>query len=67
MTDDEAIEKLQKAGYTVGHAESFYGHIRVWVYRGNLEAEVEVRQELRDLAEGRLTLEEILAKRQKEA
>jgi hypothetical protein len=70
MTDDDASEMLRAKGYRLGYAdgtEGFGGRLQFLVYReGEGDTFVESGEELLDLAEGRLTLQDIRRRRQAE-
>jgi len=66
MTDTEALEILRAQGYAAGASDIYTGRVRVWI-RGSDEAlDVGMGRELHELAEGKLTFEEIRARREDE-
>ena len=67
MKDRDACEILRAEGHFVAEPDLHTGRVRVWI-RGSDEAiEVEPGAELHELAEGKITPEEVLARRQEEA
>ena len=66
MKDTEALDILRAQGYAVGIPDVHTGRVRVWI-RGSDEAvDVEMGRELHELAEGKLSLEDIWARREDE-
>ena len=66
MRDTEALDILRAQGYAVATPNADTGRVRVWV-RGSDEAvDVEIGRELHELAEGKLTFEDIRARREDE-
>ena len=67
MTDTEALDILRAQGHAAGTPDVHTGRVRVWI-RGSDEAvDVQVGRELHELAEGKLSFEEIRARREDEA
>jgi hypothetical protein len=67
MKDQDAFEILRAEGHFVAEPDLQTGRVRVWL-RGSDEAvEVEPGRELHELAEGKLTVEEIQVRREEEA
>ncbi len=67
MRDTEALDILRAQGYAVGTPNADTGRVRIWV-RGSDEAvDVEIGRELHEVAEGKLTFEDIQARREDEA
>lgn len=67
MKHIEALDILRAQGYAVGTPDAATGRVRVWA-RGSDEAvDVEIGKELHDLAESKLTFEDIVARREDEA
>lgn len=69
MTDDHnaVVDMLRNQGFEVGKTEAHHpGIMRLWVSKDDLTVDVEVGRELRELAEGKLTLLEILKRRESE-
>jgi len=57
---------LRAQGYAVGTPDVHTGRVRVWI-RGSDEAvDVEIGRELHELAEGKLSFEDIRARREDE-
>jgi len=68
MTDHEALDILRAQGHAVGvPGAERPGRVRVWVHGGGTSVEIETGRELWDVAEGKLTLEEVLERREFEA
>ena len=66
MNDTEALDILRAQGCTVGTLDFQTGRIRLW-FPGDEEAvDVIAGRELQDLAAGKLSAEEILARREDE-
>lgn len=66
MTDTEALEILRARGHATGIPDIHTGRVRVWI-RGSEEAiDVQLGRELHELAQDRLSLEEIAARREDE-
>ncbi len=66
MKDAEALDILRAQGYAVGTPDAHTGRVRVWL-RGSGEAVgVEIGRELHELAEGKLSFEDIWARREDE-
>jgi len=66
MKDTEALDILRAQGYAVGTPDAHTGRVRVWI-RGSDEAvDVEIGRELHELAEGKLSFEDIRARREDE-
>jgi hypothetical protein len=66
MKDAEALDILRAQGYGVGTPDAHTGRVRVWI-RGSDEAvDVEIGRELDELAEGKLSFEDIRARREDE-
>jgi hypothetical protein len=68
MTKDaEALDILRAQGYVLGTPDIRTGRVSLWI-RGSDEAtDVDVGRELQELAEGRLSLEDIRARRDDES
>ena len=67
MKDTEALEILRAQDYAVGTPDANTGRVRVWI-RGSDEAvDVRIGRELHELAEGKLSFEDIRARREDEA
>ena len=65
MTDNEALDILRAQGYAAGIPDR-NGWVRVWIH-GNDAIDVRAGRELRELAEGKLSFEEICELREDEA
>jgi hypothetical protein len=66
MKDTEALDILRARGYAASTPDIHTGRLRVWI-RGSDEAiNVQVGRELHELAEARLTFEEIRTRREDE-
>jgi methyl coenzyme M reductase subunit D len=67
MTDTEALAILQAQGHATGTPDIHTGRVSVWI-RGSEEAiEVQSGEELIELAEGKLSFDDIRAWREDEA
>jgi len=66
MTDNEALNILRAQGYAVGMPDVRTGRVRVWVGGSNDAVDVLIGRELHELAEGKLTFEEIQERREDE-
>jgi hypothetical protein len=62
----EALDILRTRGYGLGTPDIHTGRIRVWMQGGEEPVEVEIGTELQDLAEGKLEIAEIRARRDDE-
>jgi len=66
MKVTEALDILRAQGYAVGTPDVHTGRVRVWI-RGSDEAvDVEIGRELHEVAEGKLSFEDIWARRDDE-
>jgi len=66
MKDTETLDILRAQGYAVGTPDVHTGRVRVWI-RGSDEAvDVEIGRELHELAEGRLSFEDVRERREDE-
>jgi hypothetical protein len=66
MTDNEALEILRAQGHAAGTPDVRTGRVRVWVHGNNDAVDVATGRELHELAEGKLTFEEIRERREDE-
>ena len=67
MKDADALDILRAQGYAVGTPDAHTGRVRVWI-RGSDEAvDVGIGRELHDLAEGKVSFEDIRARSEDEA
>ncbi|MBZ5596486.1 MAG: hypothetical protein LAP39_29950 [Acidobacteriia bacterium] len=66
MTDNEALEILRAQGYAAGTPDVRTGRVRVWIHGNNDAVDVAIGRELHELAEGKLTFEEIRERREDE-
>jgi hypothetical protein len=67
MKNAEALDILRAQGYAVGTPELHTGRVRVWIRGGDEAVDVETGKELQELAQGRLSFEDIQARREIEA
>lgn len=67
MKDQEALEILRAEGHYVAEPDEHTGRVRMWLHGSDEAIEVEPGRELQELAEGRLTVEEIQVRREEEA
>ena len=65
MTDREALDILRAQGYGAGAPDVRTGRVRIWL-RGSDEPVAVVPGGADDLAEGRLTVDEVRARREDE-
>lgn len=64
MNDTEALDILRAQGHAAGTPDIHTGRVRVWI-RGNDEAvDVQTGRELYELAEGKLSFEDIRSRRE---
>ncbi len=63
----EALDTLRTQGYVVAEPDVHTGRVRIWMRGVDEAVDVEHPGEVRDLAEGKLTFEEIQARREDEA
>ncbi len=66
MTDREALDILRAQGYGAGAPDVRTGRVRIWLRGSDEPVEVATGRELHDLAEGRLTVDEVRARREDE-
>jgi hypothetical protein len=67
MKDMEALDILRAQGYAAGTPDVHTGRVRVWTRDSDDAVDVEIGRELHELAEGKLTFEDIRARREDEA
>ena len=66
MKDANALDILRAQGYAAGTPDVHTGRVRVWL-RGSDEAvDVEIGRELHELVEGKISFEDIRARREDE-
>lgn len=63
MTDTEALDILRAQGYAVGTPDVRTGRVKVWIRDSDEAVDVEIGRELHELAEGKLSVEDIRARR----
>ena len=67
MSDTEALEIVRAQGYAASAPDVHTGRVRVWVHGSSGSAvDVEAGREIHELAEGKLTLEEMRSRREEE-
>lgn len=66
MNNTEALDILRAQGYAVSQPDLHTGRIRVWIRRSDEPVDVEIGRELHELAEGRLSFEDVRARREDE-
>jgi len=66
MKDAEALGILRAQGYAAGTPDVHTGWVRVWIRSSDEAVNVQVGKELQELAEGKLSFEEIRARREDE-
>jgi hypothetical protein len=64
MKDTEALDILRAQGHAVGAPDVHTGRVRLWIYGSNEAVEVEIGRELHELAEGKLSIADVRARRQ---
>ena len=67
MTDMEALDILRARGHFAGTPDIHSGLVTVWIHGTNEAVEVQSGRELHELAEGKLSFDEIRAWREDEA
>ncbi len=67
MNDTDALDILRAQGYAVGTPDVQTGRVRLWLRDSDEAIDVAIGRELHELAEGRLSIEEILLRREEEA
>ena len=65
MTDHEALDILRAQGHTAGIPDR-NGWVRVWIHGSDDAIDVRVGRELQELAEGKLSFEDIREQREVE-
>ena len=63
MKDTEALDILRAQGHAVGVPDIRTSRVRIWIGRSDEAVDVEIGRELHELAEGKLSIEEIRARR----
>ena len=66
MTDHEALDVLRAQGHTAGIPDR-NGWVRVWIHASDDTIDVRAGRELQELAEGKLSLDDIRELREDEA
>jgi hypothetical protein len=66
MTDNLALELLRAQGHAAGTPDR-NGWVRVWIHGSNDAIDVKAGRELHDLAEGKLSFDELRERREDEA
>jgi hypothetical protein len=66
MKDMEALDILRAQGYAVGTPDIRTGRVKVWIRDTDEAVEVAIGRELHELAEGKLTFEDVRARREDE-
>ena len=67
MKDEEALEILRAEGHYVAGPDEHTGRVRVWIHGSDEAIEVELGRELHELAEGKIAVGEVQARREEEA
>jgi hypothetical protein len=62
MTDTEALDILRAQGYAAGPPDLHTGRVRVWIRTTGEAVDIEIGRELHELAEGKLSFEDIRAR-----
>jgi hypothetical protein len=66
MTDKLALELLRAQGHAAGTPDR-NGSVLVWIHGSNDAIDVKLGKELHELAEGKLSFEDLLERREDEA
>jgi len=66
MKQTDALDILRAQGYAVSTPDVHTGRVRVWIRLSDEAIDVEIGRELHDLAEGKLSFEDIRAMREDE-
>ena len=66
MTDQEALAILRAQGHTASAPDVHTGRVRVWMHGTEEPVDVGIGGELHELAEGKLTFEDIRERRDDE-
>ena len=66
MTDTKALEILRARGYATGTPDVRTGRVRVWIQGSDEAIDVQLGRELQDLAQDKLSFDEIVARREDE-
>jgi methyl coenzyme M reductase subunit D len=64
VKDTEALEILRAQGPVVGTPDVHTDRIRVWIHRADEAVDVKIGRELHELAEGKLSIEDIQERRE---
>ena len=68
ITDTEALDILRAQGYVAGTPDLHTGLVKVWIRSSSDEAvDVRLGRELHELAQEKLTFDDIVARREDEA
>lgn len=67
MTDTEALDILRAQGYVASTPDDHTGRVRVWLHGSDEAIDVQIGKELRELAEGKLSFDDIRAWREDES
>jgi hypothetical protein len=67
MNDRDALDILRAEGHAVGTPDVHTGRVTVWYRGGDDPIDVEIGRELHELAEGKLSFDDIRARRDEEA
>lgn len=66
MTDTKALDILRAWGYATGTPDIHTGRVRVWIRGGDEAVDVQLGRELHELAQEKLSFDEIAARREDE-
>jgi hypothetical protein len=66
ISDKQALAMLLDRGYAVSRPDVHAGYVRVWIRDSEEGVDVRLGRELHELAEERLTLEDVWARREDE-
>ncbi|HLK65840.1 MAG TPA: hypothetical protein VKU19_20525 [Bryobacteraceae bacterium] len=66
MMDTEALDILRAQGYAAGTPDARTGRVRVWTRDSEEAIDIQIGRELNELAEGKLSFDEIRLRRDDE-
>jgi hypothetical protein len=66
IKETDALEILRAQGYAVGAPDVHTGRVRIWLQGSDEAIDVEIGRELCEMAEGKLSFEEVRARREDE-
>lgn len=66
MSDAQALEILRAQGYAAGTPDLRTGKVTIWIRGRDETVDVSLGRELHELAEGKLSFEEVVGRREDE-